>query len=731
MTAEIIDGRFKVIKTLVGGMGVIHLCLDSEQNDYPVALKMIKPDFLPNPDARRKFLREANIWIQVGLHPNILRALKVEYLPETHETYIVTELIQTPRGLPDASLNSWILAGNINLSRGINFGLHIIRGMKYATSQIPDLVHRDLKPGNILIGPDEIAKVNDFGISSSVQGGAPADINLSGINPGDKTHSFIGTPNYMSPEQCKAQPLDCRSDIYSYGLILFELLTGQPVITGPDIHQVVLYHINGHALNKAKKDIRDVNLKTFVMKCVHPEIKERYQDWSEVENAFKQVYKTILGENPPEEEYPIDISLYGFYQKAGSYLALGASYTDVGDYKMAESFSQKALECAQKIAAPRLEADALDNLGIISSKMGQYEKAVKYLEFSLKIYFKLYDLANQAINLGNLGNAYQRLGKIEKARDFFVQSLTIAKSEKLVGIEASQLGNLAVSFAEQGNFQNAIKLYNQAIEILASRHAEVALSTNYSNLANVYLLMGDLITSESILKKALELAVKNGVKPQQCIILGNLANVFVAKGQLPKALEILSDAVNLSNDIGDKRGLCLQLATIASIFSKQKRFKEARDYLNNALSIAEALKDTRSLGTIHFAVGNLCIERGNLNDAIPAFQKCIDVSLGINDRYTEATAYGNLGKVYAALFNFDQAIICLEKSMEIAEEIGTEDVRGRASWTLGVIYELTGRIDKAIQSMKYAVQIFKKYQLADYEQASIHFEEVKSGVKSR
>lgn len=725
MSYKTINGKYKVIKALTGGMGIVYLCLDKEQDDFPVALKTIKPDYLPNPDARSKFLREANIWIQIGFHPNIVHALKIEYFPETHETFIATEFIQTPQGLPDASLRSWILDGRIDLERIFNFGIQIIHGMKYATTQIPDLVHRDLKPENILIGPDEIAKVSDFGIASSIISDAPIENGIPKDNIIDKTHSAIGTLKYMSPEQIMAQPLDCRSDIYAYGLIIYELLCGIPAIAGQNDRQVILSHLNGDALKKAYENIRDENLRIFVMNCVHPEVKERYKDWAELEKAFNSNYKLVLGKDPPENEYPIDISLYGFYQKASSYLALGASYVDAGDYGKAEVFTQKALEFAQKIASPRLEAAALSNLGLISSQQGLYDKAINYFAFSIKINFKLYDLANQAINLGNMGGAYQRLGNIEKARDCFVQSLTLAKSEGLIGIQAAQLGNLAISFAEQGQFQKAISFYNKAIEILNDRNAEVALSTNYSNLANAYLLIGDLTSSEENLLKALELAVKNGLKPQQSVILGNLANVMIAKGELSKALEVLLDATSISNEIGDQNSLCKHLAGIATILSKQHKYKEAMGYFKNALYIAEDLSDIYSVGAIQLGIGNLSIECGSLNEAIPAFEKCIDTSRKINDRHTEASAFGNLGKVYAALFYYDKAIPYLEKSIEIAQEIGSEDVQGRAAWTLGVILEIIGNIDEAINFMQYAIRIFRKYNLPEYEQAALHLRELR------
>ncbi|OGO13641.1 MAG: hypothetical protein A2Y53_07545 [Chloroflexi bacterium RBG_16_47_49] len=727
MSYKTIDNKYQVLKVLTGGMGIVYLCLDKEQDDFPVALKTIKPEFLANPDARNKFLREANIWIQLGLHPNIVHAYKVEYFPEKHETYIVTEFIQTPQGLTDASLRSWIITGRNNLERVLNFSIQIIHGMKYATAQIPDLVHRDLKPENILIGPDEIAKVTDFGIASSLYGSVPVEGKLSLGYINDKTHNVIGTLWYMSPEQLKAQSLDCRSDIYAFGLILYEMLSGKPAIIGQNDQQIILSHLNGDALRKSSANIDDKNLTELIMKCVQPEARERYKDWGDLENSFNAVYKTILGKSPPEDEYPIDVSLYGIYQKGYSYLALGVSYLDTGDYGKAESFAQKALELAQKIDTPRLEAAAVSTLGMISSQIGVYETAINNFEYSIKINIKLFDYASQAMNLGNMGGVYQKHGEIGKARDYFQKSLELARSEGLLGVQAAQLGNMGISFAEQGDFQKAIDYYNQAIVILINRNNEVSLSTNYSNLANIYLLIGDLSSSEKNNLKALELAIKNGVMPQQCIILNNLANVAIAKGELPQALKILTDAVSISNEIGDNSGLCTSLASLAKISGMRHDYKEAIENYEQALSIANELNNLYWIAAIQLGIGNLQIECGNLSDAIPAFEKCINTSHQINDRHTEASAFGNLGKVYAALFDYAKAIPCLEKSIEIAQEIGADDIQGRAAWTIGVYYELIGKNDEAIRFMQYAVQVFRKYNNPEYEQAALHLRDVRNG----
>jgi serine/threonine protein kinase len=92
----VIAGRYEVVKTLTGGMGVVHLCIDRANAELPLALKTFRSEFLSNVKIRERFIREASIWIELGFHPNIVQAFRVEH-PAEHVPYIVLELVPHPQ----------------------------------------------------------------------------------------------------------------------------------------------------------------------------------------------------------------------------------------------------------------------------------------------------------------------------------------------------------------------------------------------------------------------------------------------------------------------------------------------------------------------------------------------------------------------------------------------------------------------------------------------------------
>lgn len=195
-----------------------------------MALKTLQDRFLKTLTTATRFSREAQTWMTLGAHPHIVHAYKVEQIHGL--PYIFMEYIggRSPFG---SNLRGWILHRAISTRFAIDLTLQICHGLLHAQRTLPGLVHRDLKPENILITHSKLAKITDFGLVAAISD----DHDWLALLPDASQELFaptltklgpiVGTPPYMSPEQCIGDSIDHRSDIYSLGCVLYELLTGR------------------------------------------------------------------------------------------------------------------------------------------------------------------------------------------------------------------------------------------------------------------------------------------------------------------------------------------------------------------------------------------------------------------------------------------------------------------------------------------------------------------------
>lgn len=225
-------GDFEILQVVgKGGMGMVYEARNTTLN-RTVALKVIRPEYAQgDPDNVRRLQREAEAAAQL-IHPNIVTLFSVG--DDDGLSYIEMEYVPGPT------------AGDLALERGtldVGLALQIVRDAASGLGAAHRLkiVHRDVKPDNILIHPDGLAKMSDFGLAKSFgegpldPGDLRSDITLPGI--------AIGTPHFMSPEQCEAAPLDGRSDLYSLGCTLYLLLTGTRPYRGGTTMTVMRQHL--------------------------------------------------------------------------------------------------------------------------------------------------------------------------------------------------------------------------------------------------------------------------------------------------------------------------------------------------------------------------------------------------------------------------------------------------------------------------------------------------------
>lgn len=200
-----------------GGWGIVYRGVHPSLN-MPVAVKMLKHNMAMDPDFSQKFRDEATII--AGLkHDNIVRVYDIEHLYRT--VFIVMEY------LSGISLE-YMLENmpKMSFTRALHLLIQISRGLLYAHRQ--GIVHQDVKPANIFVEADDRVKIVDFGLA--VPTGTEDDEDMP------------GTPYYMAPEQIKGEPVDARTDIYSFGITAFELCTGRKPFIGPDVGDILLSH---------------------------------------------------------------------------------------------------------------------------------------------------------------------------------------------------------------------------------------------------------------------------------------------------------------------------------------------------------------------------------------------------------------------------------------------------------------------------------------------------------
>ena len=285
LMGSVVDRRYKVLKRLgVGGMGIVYKVEHLHLNKM-FALKVMRPT--KDEVDRKRFEQEARLASQIR-HPNVIEISDFGVLP-TNQPYFVMEFL---RG---RTVGEAIFTGFMDSQLICHIGLQIARGLQAVHKQ--NVVHRDLKPDNIFLidpetseSPEEngkasdeepaFVKIMDFGIAKSVNN------NLTG------TGMTVGTPEYMSPEQARGEPVDWRSDQYSLGCILYEMLTREIPFDGKGAFEVMYKHLNAPPMPPRQRrperaEHISAALETIVLKMLAKKPKDRHPSMRAVETALR------------------------------------------------------------------------------------------------------------------------------------------------------------------------------------------------------------------------------------------------------------------------------------------------------------------------------------------------------------------------------------------------------------------------------------------------------------
>ena len=281
--------QYQMLEKLgTGGMGEVYKAQDTRLNRL-VAIKVLPSKMSADPERRRRFIQEAQAASALN-HPNIITIYDI--LSDGDEQYMVMEFI------PGQTLHDLIGPGGIPIAQVLQYATLMADAL--ATAHAAGIIHRDLKPSNIMVTPTGRVKILDFGLAKLTDL-SPTASDATALGPLTQEGAILGTVSYMSPEQAEGKPVDARSDIFSFGSVLYEMISGRRAFdAGSSISTLS---------SVLRDDVRPIGevapdtpplLEAILSRCLPKDPNARWQSMKDVEKALSSLKRQL----EPQESYP-------------------------------------------------------------------------------------------------------------------------------------------------------------------------------------------------------------------------------------------------------------------------------------------------------------------------------------------------------------------------------------------------------------------------------------------
>lgn len=739
---RVLGNRYEILQLLgEGGMGAVYKARDIEVDRF-VAVKVIRPDLASRPDILARFKQELILARQVT-HKNVIRIFD---LGEAEGLKFITMDFIEGRDLKSILRER----GKLPTDEATKIVTQICRALDAAHSE--GVVHRDLKPQNIMVDAKGRVTVMDFGIARSME--------MQGMT---QTGSLVGTPEYMSPEQAKGEDVDARSDLFTLGIIFYELLTGKTPFYADTAYATLLKRTQERARDPMELDPTiSPQLSGVVMKCLETNREQRYGSALDIIHDLGQqtvtgtrtmlpavapaapaaapapatasklqqyrlwiiggavvvvlavvlvVFRSSIFSGGAKKAHPTgptaSLLILPFRNASGdaSLDWMGKSLaemlgTDVGQSEALRTVPpdrlHQILNDLRVSAGSELDADTIRRIAEFTNAdhvvSGQYAKYGNQIRIDATVQ----DLkAQRTTPISATAPSEQGF---PHAVDDLAQSV-----QKSLTLSAQAVAEMkAAAFTPSANSVEALRDYSDGMDLLrqgnyldatkkfeAATTADANFALAYSRLAQAYFSLGHDKEAEQWSAKAVDLS--SNLPPAEKYMI----QAFDARigNNYDTAIRTYDELLKLMPNDSQVQ------FEIGSVYAGHGAFDQAREHFQQALQADPKYVDALvSLGTVEF-------KRGNPQGSIDYLNRALSLAVELNNQQGKASALQAIADDYKALNRPADALQNFQQSFDIKKQLGDKKGMAASLDMMAQIYEATGKPKEAEAAYRQAIKL--------------------------
>jgi tetratricopeptide (TPR) repeat protein/tRNA A-37 threonylcarbamoyl transferase component Bud32 len=721
--------HYRIIRKLgAGGMGEVFLAEDTTLG-RKVAIKMLSESGARHDRARQRLLNEAKAAAALD-HPNICSIYEVG---EEHDRVFIAMQYLDGQTLAERIRTYPLSPGEV-----VDVGIQAAQALEAAHAA--GVIHRDIKPQNIILTPRGQLKVLDFGVAKF----APLDVaDAPTLECVTMAGGVVGTPGFMSPEQLRGQAIDARSDIFSLGVTLYECATGRAAF-GPgtpiDVSMRVVTETPAapSAINPAIPPALDA----IIARAMAKEPATRYQSAgllqadllglkqqleSGVSAAMRPASSTTSARRmsmrftAPMATGIVAVLLAGWFgsglwrrghhvppPEAVGWYNRGTNAIREGAYFQAGKALERALEIDSAFALARvrraeafaeieltdrareelLQAMALlpDRSALSNAESTYVDAVAATLSRNFKTAIEKYsniadsvDDANKAAAYVDLGRAYEKDENLDRAITSYVKATQLDPQAGAAFLRAG------IVYGRRQRLAEATDAFAKAQDIYQAMSSQEGLAEVHYQRGSLLARLRKLPEARAQLERSLEMSRGSGNEYQSIRTALQLSNVYYAEGDSTRAKTVAGDAVKAAQQVNIRSLATNGLIDLGYTLLARGEYAETRAYVQQALDFARQDKSPRLEARAHLALGSLSTQEGRLDEAVSHLQAALKFYQPLGYRTETSNALILLGRTYRDKGEYAVAMKAFSEQLELAKQTGDPARLAASHSSIGVL----------------------------------------------